>query len=255
MAFVVNSLPEYVDQHKNDLLAKSVYSAPSIKYLNIQTGIKHSAALNLLSTEATLQSNASCGWNAAGDTTFTQRTLTVGNYKVNMSFCDRALVQKWLNVETLTKAGAEVLPFEEQITKEIVESVKNQVERLIWQASTSAATPDAFNGLLTIAKADGTAVSTQATSIYDKVLAVYNAIPVSILDKAVIFVGVDTFRALKAEITAKNLYHFEPDVDKEDLSLIFPASINTKVVAVSGLNGSNAIVAADPANLFYGVDM
>jgi hypothetical protein len=208
--FVVNSLPEYVDQHKLDLIAKSVYSAPTIKYLNIQTGVKHSAALNILSTTAPLQANT-CGWNANGETSFTQRYLTVGNYKVNMAFCDRDLMQKWANVETLTKAGAEVLPFEEQITSKIVEAVQAQVETLIWNADTKKA--DAFDGLLTIAKADGTAVSTTATNVYDKVSAVYKAIPVSALDKAVIFVGLDTFRTLKAEITAKNLYHFAPDVE------------------------------------------
>lgn len=254
MAFVVNSLPEYVDQHKIDLLSKSVYSAPSVKYLNIQTGIKHSAALNLLNTNATLQSNT-CGWNASGDTTFTQRVLTVGNYKVNMSFCDRDLIQKWMNIETITKAGAEVLPFEEQITNQIIDSVKEQVESLIWTADTQAQTPDAFDGLLTIAKADGTAVTSSATTTYGKVVDVYKAIPVSVLDKAVIFVGMDTFRNLKADITAANLYHFEPEVNREELSLILPDSVNTKVVAVSGLNGTGAIVAADPANLFYGVDM
>jgi hypothetical protein len=112
MAFNVSSLPEYVDQHKVDLLSKSVYSAPTIKYLNIQTGIKHSATLNILDTNPALQENT-CGWSANGDATFSQRILTVGKYKVNMSLCDRDLIQKWMNIETIAKAGAEVLPFEE----------------------------------------------------------------------------------------------------------------------------------------------
>ena len=252
MAFNVSSLPEYVDQHKIDLLSKSVYSAPTIKYLNIQTGIKHSAALNILDTNPALQENT-CGWSANGDATFSQRILTVGKYKVNMSLCDRDLIQKWMNIETIAKAGAEVLPFEEQITSKVVESVSNQVERLIWNATKAV---DGWDGLLTIAKAEGTATTaTEGADAFSKVLAVYEKIPVEVLDKAVIFVGVDTFRNLVIDCTNKNALNVAPDVDKENLTMIFPQSVNTKVVAISGLNGTGAIVAADPANLFYGVDM
>lgn len=253
MAFNVSSLPEYVDQHKIDLLSKSVYSAPTIKYLNIQTGIKHSAALNILDTNPTLQANT-CGWNANGDATFTQRILEVGKYKVNMSLCERDLVQKFMNVQTLAKAGAEVLPYEEQITSKVVESVKDQVENLIWNATKAS---DAFDGILTIAKAEGTAVPAVEANAdtYTKVLAVYQAIPVEILDRAVIFVGMDTFRDLVLDCAKRNALNAIPDVDKANLTMIFPQSVNTKVVAVSGLNGTGAILAADPANLYYGVDM
>ena len=253
MAFNVSSLPEYVNQHKVDLLSKSVYSAPTIKYLNIQTGIKHSATLNILDANPTLQANT-CGWNADGDATFTQRVLEVGKYKVNMALCERDLVQKFMNVETLAKAGAEVLPYEEQITTKVVNAVKEQVESLIWNATK---TTDPFDGLLTIAKAEGTkaTVAEANADTFSKVLAVYEAIPVSILDKAVIFVGVDTFRSLVLDCAKRNALNAIPDVDKAELTMIFPQSVNTKVVAVSGLNGTGAIVAADPANLFYGVDM
>ena len=137
---------------------------------------------------------------------------------------------------------------------EWVNAVKEQVESLIWNATK---TTDPFDGLLTIAKAEGTkaTVAEANADTFSKVLAVYEAIPVSILDKAVIFVGVDTFRSLVLDCAKRNALNAIPDVDKAELTMIFPQSVNTKVVAVSGLNGTGAIVAADPANLFYGVDM
>lgn len=255
MAFVVNSLPDYVNQNSKELISKSVFGAPSVRHLNLMTGVKYKDAINIVNTEAGLQAR-SCGWNASGDVTFSQAIMEVGAYKVNMSLCEEDLRKKWMNSEVMTAAGAEVLPFEERITGEIVASITNQVEKLIWQADKSKQTPDLFNGLLTQIKASSAATDVQSTAstTYGKVKDVYMAIPASILDKAAIFVGVDTFRAYCQDLVTQNLFHYSADLDPEKMEVILPGT-NTRVIAVSGLNGTNAIVATDPANLFYGVDM
>ena len=80
------------------------------------------------------------------------------------------------------------------------------------------------------------------------------AIPASILDKAAIFVGVDTFRSFCQDLVTQNLYHYSAELNPENMEVILPGT-NTRVIAVSGLNGTGAIVASDPRNLFYGVDM
>lgn len=246
---IVTSLPEYVDQNKLGLIQKSVFGAPSVKYLNIQSGVKHAAALNLLATDATLQANT-CGWNEAGTATISQRILEVGNYKVNMAFCDKNLLEKFANREVMVAAGAEVLPYEEEFVSDVIASVNRQIESLIWNAEKAT---DGWDGLLTIAKAEGTDVASAGSTMYDKTKDVYVGIPVEVLDKAVIFMGIDNFRALALELTEKSLFHYDPKVEA-DMAIILPGT-NTKVVAVAGLNGTDAIVAADPMNLFYGVDM
>lgn len=255
MGFVVTSLPDYVNQNSKELISKSVFGAPSVRHLNLMTGVKYKDAINLINTEAGLQERT-CGWDASGDVTLSQAIMEVGAYKVNMSLCEEDLRKKWMNSEVMTAAGAEVLPFEERITGEIVASIANQVEKLIWQADKSAQTPDLFNGLLTQIKASSAATDVQSTAstTYGKVKDVYMAIPASILDKAVIFVGVDTFRAYCQDLVTQNLYHYSADLDPEKMEVILPGT-NTRVIAVSGLNGTNAIVASDPANFFYGVDM
>lgn len=252
MAFIVSSLPDYVNQNSKELLAKSVFGADSVKHLNLMTGVKFKEAINLISTEVGLQERT-CGWSASGDVTFSQAIMEVGAYKVNASLCEEDLRKKWMNSEVMTAAGAEVLPFEEKITGEIVDSIKQKVERLIWQADKSHS--DLFNGLLTQIKASAaTDVQSSASTAYGKIKDVYMAIPASILDKAVIFVGVDTFRAYCQDLVTQNLYHYSAELDPEKMEVILPGT-NTRVIAVSGLNGTNAIVASDPANLFYGVDM
>lgn len=253
MAFVVSSLPDYVNQNSKELLSKTVFGAPSVKHINLMTGVKYKDAINLVNTEAGLQERT-CGWNASGDVTFSQAIMEVGAYKVNMSLCEEDLRKKWMNSEVMTAAGAEVLPFEEKISGEIVDSIKNKVEKLIWQADKRKS--DLFNGLLTQIVADNATIKVQSSSstTYGKIKDVYMAIPASILDKAAIFVGVDTLRSYCQDLVTQNLYHYSADLDTENMEVMLPGT-NTRVIAVSGLNGTNAIVATDPANLFYGVDM
>lgn len=255
MAFVVSSLPDYVNQNSKELISKTVFGAPSVRHLNLMTGVKYKDAINIVNTDAGLQER-SCGWNANGDVTFSQAIMEVGAYKVNMSLCEEDLRKKWMNSEVMTAAGAEVLPFEEKITDEIVASISNKVEKLIWQANKSGSPADLFNGLLTQIKASSKAtdVASTASTTYGKIKDVYMAIPASILDKAVIFVGVDTFRAFCQDLVTQNLYHYSAELKPEEMEVILPGT-STRVIAVSGLNGTGAIVATDPANLFYGVDM
>lgn len=255
MAFVVSSLPDYVNQNSKELISKTVFGAPSVRHLNLMTGVKYKDAINIVNTDAGLQER-SCGWAASGDVTFSQAIMEVGAYKVNMSLCEEDLRKKWMNSEVMTAAGAEVLPFEEKITDEIVASITNKVEKLIWQANKSGSPADLFNGLLTQIKASSKATDVQSTAstTYGKIKDVYMAIPASILDKAVIFVGVDTFRAFCQDLVTQNLYHYSAELKPEEMEVILPGT-STRVIAVSGLNGTGAIVASDPANLFYGVDM
>ena len=87
-------------------------------------------------------------------------------------------------------------------------------------------------------------------SAIDKVVL---AIPTAVIPNAVIFMGYDTYRAYIVAMKSANLYHYNADgIDKGET--YYPGS-NIKIKAVSGLDGTGAIVAADPRNLFYGTDM
>ena len=250
MAFSVNTLPDYVEQRKGELLSKAVFGFETRKYINDMPGVKYKQALNIIATDPVLQARQ-CGFNASGNVAFTQRVMTVAPYMVNMSLCEEDLRTKWMNDEIRTAAGAEVLPFEEKIADGIVKGINSQLENLIWNATSAQ---NGFDGLLTIAGAEQSVISASAGATeYATVLNVYKAIPAEILDKAEIFVGLDFYRALVLEITSKNLYHYDPKVD-DSKTIVVPGT-NTKLHGVAGLNGSNHVIAADPENLFYGYDM
>lgn len=251
MAINVSALTAYVDEQRLPLIRKTIFAAPSVKHFNLQTGVKHSAALNILNTTVAFGDGATCGWDEAGSSAFSQRTLEVGNYKVNMSFCDKAMLKYWNGYEVRVAAGQKSLPFEEDFVAGVIDGVAEKLETIIWQGVKAT---DKMDGILTILGKEGTVIKSEAgATIYDSVLNAYKAIPAKKLDKAAMFLGVDKFRDLVLELTAKNLYHYNPAVD-EKMEIVLPGT-NTRVIAVSGLNGKSNVVAADPENIYYGVDM
>lgn len=253
MAISTTGLTAYVEEQRLPLIRKTIFAAPSVKFFNLQTGIKHAAALNILSTEVAFGDGAACGWNEAGSSEFSQRVLEVGNYKVNMSFCDKAMLKYWTGYQVRVAAGQKELPFEEDFVNGVIDGVKKAMERNIWQGVKAT---DRMDGILTILADEADVIEpsvSSAATTYEKALAVYKAIPASKLDRAEIFMGVDDFRDLVLELTAKNLYHYDPKIDN-DLEIILPGT-STKVHGVDGLNGTSKMVAADPENIYYGVDM
>lgn len=249
MAFVVTSLPAYVDQNKGELISKVMLGFETKKYINDMPGVKYKKALNILATDPVLQART-CGWDASGNVSFTQRVMTVAPYKVNIALCEEDLREKWMNDQIRVKAGAEVLPFEEKITNHIVEKVQNELEKRVWNASAGT---DGFDGFLNILDAEASVIDVSAgASDYETALNVYKELPAEILNYAEMFCGNDVFRSIVLEITAKNLYHYDPRVD--DAKTIILPGTNTKLHAVAGLDNTKRIVGADPANLFYGYD-
>ena len=253
MAINVSALTAYVEEQRLPLIRKTIFAAPSVKHFNLQTGVKHSAALNILNTSVAFGDGATCGWDEAGTSAFSQRVLEVGNYKGNMSFCDRAMLKYWNGYEVRVAAGQKSLPFEEEFVEGVISDIKDKMERNIWQGVKAT---DRMDGILTILAGEQSVIKptvAQGATAYDKALAAYKAIPAAKLDKAAIFMGVDEFRDLVLELTSKNLYPYDPKVDAE-MEIILPGT-STKVYGVSGLNGTAKMVAADPENIFYGVDM
>ena len=251
MAVNLSALTAYVDEQKIGLIRKSALGAKTLDYVNIQTGVVGPTAINLLNTDIVFGDGGACGWNEAGSSTVSQRKITPALLKVNMSFCDKAMAKYFMNYEVNMAAGRANLPFEEAFIADVVEKTNAKLDDIIWNGVTVGGTK--YKGYLDILTEASIEKQETGATVYESVKNVYNAIPANILDKAIIFVGVDTFRALVGELVEKNLYHYDVKVDAA-LELILPGTI-TKVVAVPGLNGKNAIVAGNPEHMFYGTDM
>nr|DAV62050.1 MAG TPA: Major capsid protein [Caudoviricetes sp.] len=254
---VMATLPAYVEQRRLPLIKEAVLKAKSASLFNLQSDIKTDAALNLLSTDVQFGDGLTCGWDEAGTQTLSQRILKTGNIKINMAYCDKAMLKYWTQYQIRVAAGQKTLPFEEDFVSAVVENVKEAVEIAIWQGDTTSVTNNLkyFDGLLKILKNDAGTVDVVITgaSAYDDIMAVYNAIPEKVLEGASILVGADTFRKFVNELVAKNYYHYSGENLNGEIYL--PGS-QVKVIAVNGLNGTDKIVAGQlDKNFFYGVDM
>ena len=243
----LDQLKVYVDENKLDLIRKSVLGAKTTDYLNLQTGVIGKTKINLLDTTVQFGDGSACGWNEAGTSTITQREINPAPIKVNMSFCDKAMQKYFMNHQITVAAGRSTLPFEEDFIAGVVEGVGKKLEDAIWNGvNINSVQYDCF---VQIVKKSVTTGST----VYDSVKNLYNGIPSASLMDTVIFIGIDGFRSLAGELTAKNLYHYDPKVD-EAFEMILPGT-TTRVIGVPGLDGSNKAYAINTKHAFYGTDM
>ena len=254
MALNVSTLSNYVEEKRLPLIAKSFLRGKTIDLIQIETGVLQDTALNLVSASVEFGDGATCGWNATDGVALSQRILKPTFLKVNQSFCDKSLLKKWASYEVKLAAGREQLPFEEKFMEEIANAINESIEKLVWQGDSSHTNePDGF---LKILEAGGSGVVSATwsagTSAYNKIKAVYNAIPANIIDKedTVIFVGEETYREFIQDLVAANLYHFSPDYKAGEYMV---PGTSIRVIAVNGLNGTGKIVAGRLSNFFYGV--
>lgn len=259
MAFVVTGLSDYVKNNRELFLKDLIIGANSIQRATIQPGVKKSAAVNLLNVVPVLQSGSSCGWNASGNATFSERIITTGDIKINMSFCKKDLLGKWTEYVVRYGADNNEFPFEQYIMDEVRDGIKEQMETAVWQFDTSNS--DLFDGWLKIINAASGTIKVNIASgksAYEAVRAVYDAIPQKILKKKDLAINVSPviFRAFCKEITDANLYHYTAD----DNDRVLLPGTNCPVVCVEGLADSvgtnyRKIVATFDKNLIYGTDM
>lgn len=258
MAYDVSLLPAYVEQNREELIGKAILKGKTISVINHQSGVKGSAALNLLDVDVTFRDGATCGFTATGNDQFSQREIETKILEVNKEWCYKTLIGVWAqeNDRVRVIASDKELPFEEFITRKIIEGVNAELETIAWQGNASS---PAIAGLLAqFTAASQTIAAVTGTTYYEKVMEAYLAIPEEVLDKAAIFVSAATFRGLVQDLVSANLYHYNPEAPTDEI--VLPGT-NTRVIKVNGLNNAteqtktNLIVAADPMNLFYGYDV
>jgi hypothetical protein len=165
MSFTVSALTDYSDEQKLPLILKAQLGSKTASMLQLAPGIKSSQKLNLLDTTTVFQANG-CGFNASGTTTLSQRTLTVGDIKVNEELCPKTLATKWTQsqLKAGTMAEKEVVPFEKEFTELKAAGIASSIETGLWQGDTGSGTANLnkFDGLIKIIDAAGTAVNSNA---------------------------------------------------------------------------------------------
>lgn len=253
---IMTSLPEYVEQRRLPLIAAAVLGGDTAKLFNLQTDVKTSAALNLLSTDVEFGDGSTCGWDEAGTQTLSQRILETGLVKINMAYCDKVMLKYWTQYQVRVAAGEKTLPFEEYFINEVINDIKAKLEKAVFQGDKASQDENLnkFDGLIKILGAESNVVSfTKGANVAASVLAAYMAIPEEALDGASILIGADDFREYVQALVAQNLYHYDP---ARPVDVVYIPGTNVAVRKANGLNGTHKLIAGQlDKNFFYGCDM
>ena len=239
----VSALPDYVEQHRSELISAAVLAPRSTSLFRLMPNVKGPTTLNLVDVGVQLQNDSTCGFTPDSPDVFSQRTLTPLIFKVNKEWCPLDLLNTYLAHEVEIGAGRETLPFEEKFIADILAKVGIEVENEIWHQLKDIITNDS----------NVTKMEYQSDSAYDIVKHVYMAIPDASLRDSAILMGYDIYRQLVMELMEKNLYHYERNVD-DSMEMILPGT-NTRVIAVPGINGTKKrVYAMNLKHVFYGFD-
>jgi len=275
MSFSISSLTNYTKENEAQLVTSSVLGAKTAALIksagNVMVGVKSAQTINIMDTDAFFQAGGTCGWNASGTTSFTQRTVTVGKIKVQESLCPKSLEAKYLQKALPTGSTYDSIPFEQDFTDRKAKTIAAQLETAIWQGDTASANGNLnkFDGLIKLIGAASGVVdanvsgfisgapltSITAANVVSLFDGVYKAIPAKVVsaDDMTIFCGVDTFRTYTIALKNANMFQYSFD-GKADSEFVLPGT-SIKVVAVNGLNATNDVYAMRLSNLFLGTDL
>jgi hypothetical protein len=275
MAFSVSSLANYTKENEALLVTSSVLGAKTAALIksagNVMVGVKSAETINIMDTDAFFQAGGTCGWNASGTTSFTQRTVTVGKIKVQEALCPKTLESKYLQKALPTGSQYDSIPFEQEFSNKKAETIASQLETAIWQGDTASANGNLnkFDGLIKLIGAASGVVDANVSGFISgapltainasNVIAlfdgVYKAIPAKVVaaEDMVIVCGMDTFRTYTIALKNANMFNYAFD-GKADSEFVLPGT-SIKVVALQGLNGTNDVYAMRLSNLFLGTDL
>jgi hypothetical protein len=268
MAYDVAALNDYTKENEQLLVTSSVLGAKTAALIkksgNVMVGVKSAETINIMDTDAVFQSGASCGFNASGTTTFTQRPVTIAKLKVNEALCPKNLERTYLQKALAAGSMYDSIVFAQEYTDRKVQKIADQLEEMIWQGTASATSFDGFAELVASGYVDanttqylsgaplGAITDNNVIDIFD---AVYKAIPSEVVgkDDMTIFCGQDVFRTYIIALKNANQFHYTLDV-KADSEFILPGT-PIKVIATPGLNGTSNVWAMRLSNMFLGTDL
>lgn len=260
---ITTSLPAFVEQNTTPLLKSVIFGAKTIAYTAFQ--IAHGkTAINLIDATTEFQSAAGCGFTPKGTANHTQRDIDAKAIKLDMEFCPENYRSTYANYMIDKANGNTELPFEDYYLKAITDSAALALDKMLWQGDTTSGTGQLklIDGLVKIALADESTVKVDvpnATSKYDAVQQVIDKIPEEAFqDDLRIFCTPAFLRGYKAEVVAKNLYHYDVDANAQEM---FVPGSSVRLTAVPGLIGAKKasdydgiLFAARGKHVVYGSD-
>lgn len=263
----VSGLAPYVDDQREDLIHRSVTEAQTLSYIAVQQGIKGTEDLKLLNDEIIYQAG-DCTMLPNGDTTFTDRQISVETIGYMKKFCQKDLAGFWTQLALRPGAMAEdkTLPFEQVLINYLLELHAFELEKLIWQGNKSTGTGNlafmnGFNSFLTVANGCvdlnlSGATSIDATNAFEIFYEAFTNTPANVAEGQdfICFTGRENFNFLLKNLVDLNMFNYNPAQIATMNEILLPGT-NMRIVKVNGLNGTSKIYTGRASHFYFGTDL
>lgn len=212
-------LQAYTDEMSFELISKAVLQTNISEYLTIRSGLAAgTTAINLLDANINVADRA-CGWNAAGDLTFTQVDIVMDEKQTKQALCPSDLRDYYLSQKLSATAHAEEVPYEEVVSNLFVEKIKEYNEAYVANAIQSRIT--VANGAVD----SGQTTASDKNTILTDVLDLIDSVPAKadrFGNKAVIM-SEQNFKWLRRALVEQDLFNYST-AGNNDMVLEIPGT-------------------------------
>ena len=228
-------------------------------YVTLKEGVKYKAVLKKLSNAASLvQDGTACDFSQAGELNLDQAVLEVSDLKTNLELCKSEFARDFEAAQTGRGFINDVVPsnFADFLIGYAAAKVGETIEYTIWQGDTGG-TYDAFDGFEKKLKAGLSspaeitwAATLSASTVIANLNAVINALPAALIGspETKLYMNRATAQFYRQAITALGYMQMYQAADS------FNLQFNGYDIYVCPGMSTGTIVAAQPSNLFVGVD-
>lgn len=230
-------------------------------YVTLKEGVKYKAVLKKLANSASLVQAAACDFTQQGSLTLTESVLTVTDLMTNLELCKKEFAQDWEAAATGRGFINDVVPanFVDFLIGYAAAKVGETIEYTIWQGDTGGtyASFDGFEKKLLAGLSGGADITwpggstpLSAGNVITNMNSVINALPAALIGSpdTKLYVNRATAQYYRQAITALGYMQMYQAADE------FNLQFNGYDIYVCPGISNGTIIAAQPSNLFVGVD-
>jgi hypothetical protein len=259
MAFNVTALAGWVNENSQTLLTQALLGSQTADLITVIPGIKYKQTLKYLETNAIIQAGG-CGYSATGDTTLTDKEVSVVSMKVQEDLCPSDLEDTSMQL-SMRPGKNQNIPFEQLWADRKVAQLQTAIETMVWSATNASSVKCAgFKYLM-----DNDAgvfdysfnfctTGRTASDYLNAVYAMFNKLTPETKSKTdlTLFVSYEAFALMIQALVIGNLYHIDMSGNNGYSPFIFPGT-SIKVVPIKAIACFGVLTPA--SNLVWATDL
>ena len=265
MATTTNLNSSYAGQDAAGYIAAALLEGNTIAKggITVKQNVKFKEVIKKLATDANVIKNATCGFDATGTVTMTERILQPEEFQVNMEFCTKDFVSSWEAISMGYSAyNNPPKDFSSYMLGHVAGLVAQSTETNIWEGANASA--GQFDGLVPLAIADSDVIdvashaAVTSSNVINKLGSIVDAIPSALYGKEDlhIYISQNIARAYVRALggfasVGSNGYEGRGTNQSLGDNLLFDG---VKLFVANGLNDDTAM-AAQKSNLFFGTGL